>query len=210
MAETNARQRIGVLGGTFDPIHLGHLLIAELTRESLNLQKVIFIPAAISPLKQDREPTADAKHRLEMARLAICGNPGFEVDDRELSRGGTSYTIDTLRELAIEMPDVELVMIIGADSLADFHLWREPAEICKLAFVAVLARGGHDAPEVAQLVPFLPAKKGVDPQRHVVPAREIEISSTDLRERIAQGRTTRYQLPPGVGAYIDTNRLYLS
>jgi nicotinate-nucleotide adenylyltransferase len=115
--------RIGIYGGSFDPIHLGHLWVAEAAKECLGLDRVLFIPAAISPLKQDRKPIED-RHRVEMLKLAISGVEYFGVDERELHRGGVSYTIDTLRELKEEHGGAELYFIMGSDSLADFGRWR--------------------------------------------------------------------------------------
>lgn len=207
MSERPRRQRIGVLGGTFDPIHIGHLLIAEHAREELKLDEVRFIPAAVSPLKLDRV-ALDAKHRLEMVQLAIGGNEHFHVDDRELQRGGTSFTVDTLAELSDEMPDSELVFLMGGDSLMEFHRWQTPERICKLAFVAIIARGGLPKPDMNLLAKHLPRdhQEGLD--AHLVPMPQVEISSTDIRSRIGAGRSIRYQVHPGVESYIQANRLY--
>ena len=150
MSLSSSRKRIGLLGGSFDPIHIGHLLIAEQCREQLALDEVRFLPAAISPLKLD-QPGLDAKHRLEMVGLAISGNAHFSLDDREQRRGGPSFTVDTLRELVQEMPTADFVWILGSDSLADLDRWREPDQICQLAFVVVVARGGHAAPDMSLL-----------------------------------------------------------
>lgn len=207
--ESGSRQRIGVFGGTFDPIHLGHLLLAEQAREQLGLSQIRFIPAATSPLKLDQLPRENAKHRLEMVKLAVGGNPSFVVDDRELQRGGASYTVETLRELNQELPNSDLVLLIGSDSLVDFHAWREPEEICKLAFVAVLARGGHPLPDLNLLRPFLPGAASGSLENHYVPMPQIEISSSDLRKRVQMHMSTRYQLHPAVEAYISANDLYL-
>ncbi len=207
MSSSGSSQRIGLFGGSFDPIHIGHLLIAELCREQLELAEVRFIPAATSPLKLD-QPALDAKHRLEMVRLAISGHAKFAADDRELRRGGTSYTVETLRELAREMPDADFVLIMGADSLADLDSWREPGEICQIAFVAVVARGGHPAPDMNILKPYLPHDQTMNIDEHLVKLPQIEISSRDLRRRIADGRSTRYQLHPAVEAYIESHSLY--
>lgn len=206
MSESKSRQRIGILGGTFDPIHLGHLLIAEHAREQLELNQIWFVPAAVSPLKLANRPHSSAKQRVEMVKLATGGNPHFEVDEREITRGGTSFTVDTLREIRQETPDADLTFIMGADSLADLHAWKEPAEICQLAFVAVLARGGYPLPKIELLEPFLPRQS--TPESHLIPMPQMEISSSDLRNRIHQGRSVRYQLHPAVEAYVHANGLY--
>lgn len=204
-----ASQRIGVYGGSFDPIHLGHLLIAELAREQLNLAEIRFIPAAVSPLKQSQQPI-DAKHRVEMIRLAIGGNAHFKLDERELRRGGASFTVDTLSELKSEHPEAELVFLMGADSLADFHLWREPARICELAFVAVVARGGKPAPDLQLLKKYLPVNQQAELSTHLIHAPQIEISSTEIRQRTLHGSSIRYQVPAAVEAYIAAAQLYSS
>lgn len=206
--QRGAGKRIGVYGGSFDPIHLGHLLIAEIAREQLNLSEVLFIPAAVSPLKQSQQPT-DPKHRVEMIRLAIGGNSHFRLDERELRRGGASYTVDTLTELNAEFDDAELVFMMGADSLVDFHAWREPAKICELAFVAVVARGGQPAPDLELLRRYLPKEQSVEVNSHLVHVPQIEISSTEIRRRVLAGQTIRYQVTAAVEAYIAAARLYV-
>lgn len=207
MPQTKLRQRIGIFGGTFDPIHLGHLLMAEYVREALELTRVHFVLAHLAPHKLDR-PATDEKMRLEMLKLAIAGNSSFVADDRELRRGGTSYTVDTLTELAAELPQAELVFLMGADSLAELHTWREPARICELAFVAVIARGGQAPPDLRQLEAYLPLEHRNDLARHLVPMPQLEISSTEIRSRIKTGKSVRYQLHPAVEAYIATQSLY--
>lgn len=208
MSDAPLRQRIGLLGGTFDPIHIGHLLIAEQAREHLQLDQVRFIPAATAPHKLHQRAT-EAKQRLEMVQLAIGGNPFFCADDRELRRGGTSYTVDTLSEIKAELPECELVFLMGADSLEELHTWREPTRICELAFVAVLARGGRQLPDMQMLKPYLREERHTQLDQHCVPMPQIEISSSDIRERIAAGKTVRYQLHPAVEAYIAAQGLYL-
>jgi nicotinate-nucleotide adenylyltransferase len=207
MSENTSRQRIGLFGGTFDPIHMGHLLIAEAAREQLRLDQVRFIPAATAPHKLEQQAT-DGKQRLEMIRLAIGGHPQFTSDDRELRRGGTSYTVDTLAEIKQELPEAELFFLIGSDSLDELHTWREPRRICELAFLAVIARGGHPAPDLLKLREFLPESQHADLTGHLVTMPQMEISSRDIRKRLAQGHSVRYQLHPAVEAYIDAQQLY--
>jgi nicotinate-nucleotide adenylyltransferase len=207
MSESNSSHRCGIFGGTFDPIHVGHLLVAEFACEALELEQIRFIPAATAPHKIDRESAA-AKHRWEMLGLAIGGNPRFVADDRELRRGGTSYTVDTLRELRSESAEQELVFIMGADSLAELHTWRDPAEICRLAFVAILARGGQPQPDLNLLKPYLSAEEQANLLAHLVPTPQFEISSTDIRLRVSRGKSVRYQLHPAVEAYIAAQQLY--
>jgi len=207
MTETENRQRIGILGGTFDPIHVGHLLLAEVARDALGLSQVRFVVAATAPHKQSQYST-DAKQRLEMVRLAVGGNSHFMADECELLRGGTSYTVDTLAQLKQEYPTAELVFLMGQDSLAELHTWRQPERICELAFVAVLARGGRPLPDMQLLKPYLTADKQVHLASHLVPMPQIEISSSDIRQRIASGKSVRYQLHPAVEAYIAAQGLY--
>lgn len=208
MSTAAPSQRIGIFGGTFDPIHIGHLLIAEQVRQHLQLAEVRFIPAAIAPHKQHQLAT-DAKHRLNMVQLAIGGNPFFKVDDRELRRGGTSYTVDTLVELKAELPQAELCLLIGADSLAELHTWRQPARICQLATVVIVARGGQPAPNLDQLSAQMPEATPDELAQHVVPLPQIEISSSHIRAQVELGRSVRYQLHPAVEAYIYAHELYV-
>ena len=198
--------RIGIVGGTFDPVHLGHLLAAEQCREQLGLDQLRFMPAFVSPFKLDKQ-AVEPKHRLEMLQLAAQSNPSFRVDDRELRRGGTSFTVDTLRELKAELPESELVFLMGADSLAEFDKWREPAEICRLAKVVVVARGGTAPPDLKMLGRFLPS--GSQAEQHVIAMPQCEISSSGIRQAIASGRSVRYQVPAAVAAYIEQHKLYV-
>ncbi len=208
MKAEHAGRRIGIFGGTFDPIHIGHLIIAEMAREHLSLEKVIFIPAAQSPLKLEHEPVVSAQNRLEMVTLSIAGNPYFEVNDIEIKRAGTSYTVDTLEALVAGQPEDDLYLIIGADSLSSFHRWRNPRRICELARVVVLARGGEAPPNLELLAEFLPDEQKEQLTDRLVPTPVVEVSSTDLRSRIADHKSTRYQLHAAVRAYIEAKGLY--
>lgn len=199
--------RIGIYGGSFDPIHIGHLLVAEMVREQVGLDKILFIPAFQSPLKLDYPPIG-GRSRLEMLQLAIGGNPYFEVDDRELIRGGTSYTIDTLRELHSEKPDAEWFLLMGADSLVDLVRWKEPESLCRLAVPIVVARGGLPPPDLDSLRQFVDTNRMAMIERYVVNMPQLEISSRDLRNRILNQRSIRYQVPSSVEAYIRANELY--
>ncbi len=207
MSETTVRQRVGIYGGSFDPIHFGHLLIAELVRERLNLDEIRFVPAAVSPLKLNQQPT-DAKHRVDMIRLAIGGNVHFKLDERELQRGGPSFTVDTLAEIKAESPSSDLFFLMGADSLADFHAWREPQRICELAFVAIVARGGHATPDLAKIQTYLPKDQAKQAAEHLVQVPQFEISSTEIRERVRHAMSIRYQVPAAVEVYIESAKLY--
>jgi nicotinate-nucleotide adenylyltransferase len=202
-------KRIGIWGGTFDPAHIGHLLIAERAREQLQLDQVRWIPAAVAPHVELKDAT-EAKHRLAMVQLAISGNAGFVCDDRELNRGGKSYTIDTLQEFHRELPDTELVLLIGADSLREFSKWREPAAICQAASVVVVARGGQPEPDLSLLSAFLPQPKNIDQLRkdNLLQMPQMELSSTEIRSRVASGKSIRYMVPAAVEAYIVEHGLF--
>lgn len=182
--------RTGILGGSFDPIHHGHLILARAAVEELGLDRVVFIPANISPHKTDSTP-ATAEDRMKMVRLAIENEDRFEASDIELKRPAPSYTVDTLRSLKQSDPQDELVLLVGADNVAKFETWREPDEIRRLAQIAVLDRAGattsHQWPVVRRLV---------------------DISSTDIRARVAGGRSIRYLTPDSVCDYITAHGLY--
>ena len=202
-------QRIGIFGGTFDPVHLGHLLIAQQALEQFSLTQIRWIPAATAPHEQLKN-SSPAMHRLAMLQLAICGNPQFVCDDCELKRGGKSYTIDTLKELAGKFPESEFVLLIGADSLREFSKWRSPDEICRMARVVVVHRGGQQPVELTLLTQFLPTPKPVEQlqREHLLIMPQVEISSSDIRQRVQQARSIRYQVPAAVEAYIAEHNLY--
>ena len=198
--------RIGILGGSFDPIHIGHLLLAERCREEANLDKVWLVPASLSPHKLDQEPT-DAKQRIEMLRLAIAGNDRFEVCDIEIERGGISYTVDTLRAIREKQVDDELYFIMGADSLVDFPTWRKPAKICELAKLLIVSRPGSKM-DFDVLDGIMPVESLVNARKRVIENLLIEISSSDIRQRVAVGKSIRYQTTRAVEEYIHVNGLY--
>jgi nicotinate-nucleotide adenylyltransferase len=197
--------RLGIFGGTFDPVHLGHLLLAENCRETCGLERVVFVPCARSPHKQDRQPTSGAA-RLEMLRLAIGGNDDFEASDLELQRGGISYSVDTVAAIRQANDDTELYFLLGADSLAQFHLWKQPERICELATLLVIMRPGTEKPRIAtELFARLP-DGGLRMMNCAAPL--IDISSSDIRARVAAGKSIRYRTPRAVEEYIRANRLY--
>ncbi len=204
--------RLGIFGGTFDPVHYGHLLLAESCREQLNLQQVWFLPAAVPPHKQEAELTA-ATHRIEMLELAIGGHEAFHVCPYEVERGGVNYTVDTLTHFVDEDPSRELFFLLGADSLRDLPTWRQPERICQLAVLAVVTRSIPGIAE-SEVVNFSPLANLVTPERletirlHEVQMPRIDLSSTDIRRRVAAGNSIRYQTPRAVEKYIETQRLY--
>jgi nicotinate-nucleotide adenylyltransferase len=204
--------KIGIFGGSFDPIHNAHLILAECAREQLGLDQVRFVPAKISPLKQDRLPIDD-KHRVEMVRLAINGNSHFAIDTRELDRGGISYTIDTLLAMKTEFPEAEFWLLMGADSLADFKKWKSPSQLLELCRLGVMVRPDSsgvirdlDWSETQSLLPSSLKDRGVG---CAIPAPVLQISSTNLRLQCREERSIRYQVPASVEAYIRQHGLYL-
>jgi nicotinate-nucleotide adenylyltransferase len=195
--------RLGLYGGTFDPIHLGHLILAEACREACALDRVWFVVAGTPPHKPgERTPVAD---RLEMVRIAVAGHPAFEVSEIEAKGPGPHYSVATLEAIGRDRPEDELFFLIGSDSLADLPSWRQPERIAALATIVVVNRPGFD-PALHAAVPDLgPAAR---PIRHVA-VPPIGIASHALRRRVAEGRSIRYQVPRGVEAYIAAHRLYV-
>jgi nicotinate-nucleotide adenylyltransferase len=194
--------RLGLFGGTFDPIHLGHLILAEQCREALDLDRVWFIVAGVPPHKQgERTPAA---HRLEMVRVAVAGHPAFEACDVETTRPGPHYSVETLGTIRRDRPEDELFFLIGADSLEDLPTWRDPAGIARLATIVVVNRPGIAERPPASLPDFGP---GTHPLAAVA-VPPIGIASKDLRRRLAERRSIRYMVPRGVEAYIHAQGLY--
>lgn len=182
--------RLGILGGSFDPIHHGHLIAAQLAHEALGLDRVLLVVSAAQPLKAGHG--APAVHRLRMTELASEGIAALAADGREIARGGTSYTVDTLRGLRDEWPGAELVLLLGSDAAAEFGRWRDPAGIRDLARVVTFARAGIAPPDGFETV--------------AVPA--VEISSTAIRARAARGLSLRGWVPERVADYISGLALY--
>ena len=197
--------QLGVFGGTFDPIHYGHLAVAEEMRHALALDRVLFLPAGEPPHKRGWtiSPAAD---RVAMTRLAIADNPAFALCLIDVERDGPSFTADTLEELAQARPEAELFFIMGEDSLVDLPTWRDPARIVRAARLAVAARPGVTA-DLTDLERQLP---GLRERVIRVPTLAIGIAGRDLRRRVAEGRPIRYLTPPAVEAYIRERRLYLA
>ena len=185
--------RLGLLGGSFNPVHHAHLVIAERAAEALRLDRVLFIPAAVSPLKRPGD-LAPARHRWAMLRLALGGNPLFRACDLEIRRGGISYTVDTLRELK-RRTGARLFLVVGADALNLFPLWKEAGEVRRLATLVAAARPGH-RPRLRM------------PKRHIVDVPLLEISGTLIRDRVRKGRSIRYLVPDAVERYIRRKGLY--
>lgn len=203
--------RIGLYGGSFDPVHQGHLIVAECCREQARLDKVLFLPAAIPPHKQDR-PLAEPDHRIEMLRLAIGGHPDFAVSTDEIDRGGVSYTVETLARLHVVHPADELLLILGPDALADLPTWREPATILTRAEIIAVEREEIDDIRAIVAAPKLAALLGPERVQRVANNRvtcpPIGIRASDLRAAAGAGRSIRYRTPRAVEQYIATHRLY--
>ena len=199
-------ERIGVFGGSFDPVHMGHLTIAQDAVEQLELNRLIFVPAAVPPHKQDKT-LVEGRHRFEMLQLATEANLSFEVSDMELQRGGISYTFDTIKQIQFEHPGAELFFIIGLDSLAELHLWRNIEPLLELCTVVPFARGGEDPARVAEQIQLSNAWKTKLLER-LIRIHEIEISASDIRMRQAEGLSIRYLVPPEVEMYIAEHHLY--
>jgi nicotinate-nucleotide adenylyltransferase len=199
-------RRVGVLGGTFDPIHLAHLVAAEAARATLGLDTVVFAPAGAPPHKPG-VPISAGEHRLALVRLAIAGNDAFVAGRFDLDRPGPHYTVDLLRLVREAYGVVEpapLWFVMGADSLEDLPTWHDPAGILRLARLAVVGRPGF-APDPATLEQVL---AGVRARVDMVPMPQIGTSGTDIRRRVAAGATIRYQVPAEVEAYIGAHKLY--
>jgi len=203
MNETK-RQRIGIFGGTFDPVHLGHLILAETVRDQCDLDEIHFIPAKRPPHKQDSDISPD-KLRVKMLEFALAGHGKFKINLMEIKRDGLSFTVDTLRHLREAQPEVEHSLLIGADSLHDFPNWREPAQILELANVIAVNRA-HAVPDLEPIRSAL----GVEAAERIqiIDMPMIDISSTDLRARIASKRSIRFLTPRPVELFIQENRLY--
>ena len=201
------RRRIGILGGTFDPPHLGHLLIAETARVALALEMVMFLPAGEPWLKSGQRITP-AHHRLKMVQLAVADNPDFCVSDCEIRRTGATYTVDTLRQLRRGFPpDTELYFIVGSDVLDQFHRWKEPDAILGLCRLAVIERPGGPEDGIATLRADFPDALDAGAVVSVAGPR-VDFSASELRRVLAAGQSTRYQIPDGVAQYIAEHGLY--
>ena len=191
-------KKIGILGGTFDPIHLGHLVLAEQVKEKLKLDQVVFIPCFRQPLKT-RHRLSPAKDRFRMTQLSLEGNSSFFVSDIELKRKGLSYTVDTLRELRDLYPDSQIYFLTGSDVVNELDTWKDPKQIYRLAKVVIATRPGFD--EFDRRNRF--AKKSI-----FVPITGIDVSSSEIRRRVKKGKSIKYLVPSGVEDYIRKQKLY--
>ena len=190
--------RIGVFGGTFDPPHVGHLLVANDAREALELDRLIFVPTGAQPFKVDTPPAASGQDRLEMVRLAVADDANYVVDDAEINRKGLSFTVDTLEHLSERNPAARLFLLMGEDVLASFEKWRSPARIRELATLVAVSRSGL-------------AGSVADPTASAVlrvSTRRVDVSSTEIRERLRAGKSIKGFVPESVERFIDVRGLY--
>jgi len=198
----------GLLGGTFAPVDVGHLMIAEDVRETLGLERVLFLPAGIPPHKPDR-PITPAPHRVAMIELAIAGNPAFELSRLEVDRAGPSYAVDTLELLASDVRarggEPDLTFIVSAEAFVELPTWRDPARLLSLCRMAVVPRAGRGSPGAAWLDAHIPGS-----QERVIflDGPNLDLSATRIRRRVAAGRSIRYLVPDAVIAYIADHALY--
>lgn len=198
-------KKTGIMGGTFDPIHYGHLLLAEQTREALNLDEVLFIPSG-NPYMKNASHVLDRKIRLEMTALAIEGHPYFRLSSIETDKEGPTYTFETLASLCKENPDCRYYFIVGADSLGSMETWKNPKQIFKSCSIAAAVRGEQTESMIRETAEGLSRKYQAD--IHILPSRFVDISSSEIRERVRAGKSIRYMLPERVLEYIDVHQLY--
>ena len=197
--------RLGIFGGTFDPVHYGHLLLAETCREQLKLDEVRFVPAATPPHKVHHQIT-DGSARADMLSLAVSGYPEFVVDRRELKRKGPSFTVDTLAEFAGEFPEAELYFLVGADSLRDLLTWREPERIARLATLVACNRPGLPELQRAQVVEWVGPE--IADRILTLQMPGTDISASEMRDRVRDGRSLRFLTPRAVETYVFEHGLY--
>ena len=196
---------IGVLGGTFDPIHMGHLIIAEETRARLNLAKILFVPAG-EPWLKANNLISPAEHRVQMVRLAIAGEPYFKLSTMEIERAGPSYTVDTIAELGGQLgAGDKLFFILGWDNLIQLPQWHEPSRLVKLCRLVPVPRVGHPSPDLDSLEAAIP---GLSQSITMLDTPQIEISSSEIRDRVARGLSIHHLVPEPVERYIKEHRLY--
>jgi nicotinate-nucleotide adenylyltransferase len=198
---------IGVLGGTFDPIHSGHLMVAEEAVVQLNLTEILFVPAG-QPWLRVNSPMATAEQRLQMVRLAIAGKPYRKLSTVEVERAGPSYTVDTLAELQRQYgAEAKLYFILGWDSLAELPQWKEPGQIIKMCHLVVVPRPGYPVPDLTPLEEAIP---GLSQRVIWLDGPRVDISASVIRERVAQGLSIRHLVPEPVERYIKQHKLYVT
>ena len=200
--------RLGILGGTFDPIHYGHLLLAEQARETFALDRVLFVPAARPPHKRKQSLCA-ARHRLAMVKLALAGNDVFGASDVEIRRGGVSYSVDTVERLARRHRGAALFFVIGSDTVPELPTWKQAGRLAELATLVVACRPDAPLPPATKLAGTLTREQVRSLQEHVLPMPPVGLASRDIRQRVAEGRSIRYMVPREVEQYIHAHGLYV-
>ncbi|EOC99807.1 nicotinate-nucleotide adenylyltransferase [Caldisalinibacter kiritimatiensis] len=197
--------KYGIMGGTFDPIHIGHLVVAEEVRDKFELDKVIFVPSGTPPHKKPSLVTK-AKHRYMMTLLATITNPDFEVSSIEIDRKGVTYTIDTIKAFKEKFNNVEFYFITGADAIMEITTWKSTEELLKICNFVAVSRPGFKASNMEKQISMLEQRYNAKIHTMVIPA--LEISSTDIRNRIKEDRPVKYLLPESIEQYIKKNGLY--
>lgn len=206
MAQTaEKRRKVGIMGGTFNPIHIGHLLLAENAYTEFGLDEVLFIPSGCSYMKE-QTGVLPASVRMHMTQLAVSDNPHFCVSSIEIDRPGRTYTCETLEELALTYPDTEYFFLVGADSLAAIETWKCPERIFGSASVLAAVRDSCDRAQLEARADYLRGRYAA--RIHLIPAGNLEISSSDIRRRLQEGRSIRYLVPDSVREYIIQEKLY--
>ena len=201
-----AQRKIGILGGTFDPIHLGHLAIVKEIRRKLDLEEVLFVPVGQPVFKEDRQ-ISDGQHRLEMVILATADTPFFNVATVELERQGSSYTIDTIKELMIQLGDrIDLYLIVGFDALHDLPNWKEPIQLLQLCQIIAAKRPRHTELDIRSLESQVP---GASERIKIIDVPQVDLSATEIRKKVASGKEIIDLVPAAVASYIERNGLYL-
>lgn len=201
--------RLGIYGGSFDPVHCGHVALAQVCLEAARLDRVWFVPTAEQPFKP-QGPVASNDDRLEMLLLGTANEPAFEVSRIEIDRGGPSYTIETLLTVRDVLPDAELFLLMGADSLADFAHWRRPDEICRVALPLIVNRGGQAPPDFDSLAEIVSTERLAEIKAARVQMPPMEMSSSTIRQLIATNGEWEDLVPAKVATYIRDHRLYAS
>ena len=199
-------KKVGIIRGTFNPVHLAHLMLAETAYEFMHLDEILFIPSGCSYMK-DESIIVSAKDRVHMLGLALEENPHFALSTIEIERQGNSYTCETLRELSEKYPDWELYLIMGADNLFDIETWKSPEEIFHYAHILAAVRGAKKLPDMEEKIADL--KEKYDADITLLPIRHIDISSTSIRDKVQNGLSIRYIVPDKVREYIEKHQLYI-
>ncbi len=200
------QRKVGVLGGTFDPIHLGHLAIVKEIKRKLALEEILFVPAGQPVFKEDRQISA-GQHRLEMVILATSETPFFNVSTIELERQGPSYSIDTVNELIIQLGvRTDLYLIVGFDALRDLPNWKEPTQLLRLCQIVAAKRPGHPEIDMESLESEVP---GVSEKIMIINVPQVDVSATEIRKRVASGQEIVGIVPEAVANYIERNGLYV-